>query len=137
MKTQPPFELLFFMTSLYFGKSNHLRIEKQTYFSQTVFIWSYLFWRFKKDSYRLKKIKFFYYAWKETTKKPWKVKTAKNIFSTVYVTGTTSGASINVFIHCDNWKALFFTKVYRYPEDLFNRYLCYCVLSEAATWGVL
>ena len=31
-------------------------------------------------------------------------------------------ASMNVFIPCDNWKALFFIQIYRFPEVWHNRH---------------
>ena len=69
---------------------------------------------------RLKQTKvyhtFCYFAWKETTHKPLKVASAKNLFSSVYV--LVQLASKNVFILCDNWKTLLFMKVYRNSEIL-------------------
>ena len=71
-KHNKQFGILFFMISLRFSTSNYLYTGKQVYFSKTVFIWSYLLWKAKEDSYKpsMLFIKLFYYVWKQTTHKP-------------------------------------------------------------------
>ena len=45
------FKTPYFKGKLHFGTSNYLRVEKEVYFSLTVFIWSSVLKKFKEDSY--------------------------------------------------------------------------------------
>ena len=110
---------------------NHIKpniyIQKTIYrklnlsLTSSIFSSSYV-QKFKK---RLKQTKvyhtFCYFVLKETTYKPLKVASAKNLFSSVYV--LVQLASMNVFILCDNRRTLLFMKLYRNAEILLSAML--------------
>ena len=80
------FELPFFMINLYVNTSNYLHIEKFT--SHKHYLFGLLLSGRPKETHTDQStLHLFYSVWKETTHKPPKVATAKNIFSSVYVIG--------------------------------------------------
>ena len=84
------FDLLFFMISLHFGTSNYLSTHRKT--SLLLINNINLVLHSLKIRRRLIQTKYtasFFTVWKETTRKPSKLATAKNIFSSVYVIVTT------------------------------------------------
>ena len=64
-----------------------------------------------------------YSVWKETSHKLLKVAAAKMFFLSVFIIDTTWFDECFFFIACDNWKALFFMQIYRYPEVWWNRHV--------------
>ena len=119
------FELLFFM-KIYtlVHETNYLNIEKQLYFSWVVFIWSYILWRSKEDSHRLSTVyyKFCCSVWTETTQKTVEVTTAKNFFSSVYVTVTTCFDKCFWF-HVITGRYCFLNKSLAITLNFFNRHV--------------
>ena len=115
-KTQPTFWTAIFhdkFTLWYIKLTTY--IHKNRFTSHKKYLFGIIFSENPKKSHTNQiYYKFFYSAWREATHKPSKVATAKK-FSLLCLS-LLQLTSINVFIPCDNWKTLFFIKVYRYRQ---------------------
>ena len=91
------------------------RLKNVVIFIQAILLltWSFL-WKFKEQSCRTS-YEFFYFIWKETTYKPSKSATGKNVLSSVNVIMTTCFDKCFLF-HVITGRHCFFIKVYPYSE---------------------
>ena len=98
---------------LNFGASHYLHIEKQVYFSKTVFFWPYLLWKPNEESYR-PSILFSSHCLKRNDSQTFQSSNCKKRF-------------IQCVCHCYTWfwcfllhvtteKTLFFKKVCQYTD---------------------
>ena len=118
------FKLLFFKLDLHFVTSNQIPTYRKPNLPLKSSI--YLVFLPLEMQGRLKQTKlyqeFFYFVWKEATRKPSKVATAKILFSSVYIICTTLLWWM-FFILCDTWKTSLFITVYRYSEIILTAML--------------